>query len=187
MLQPPLRFSHDVLKKSIVPGDHVIDGTVGNGHDTVMLAQAVEQIGKVYGFDVQQEAIDSTKEKLLLTGLLQQTDLIHDGHENIKDYVPKDQQISAAVFNLGYLPSGDKSIITKPETTISAIDQCLNRLRKGGLVSIMIYYGHDGGLEEKEQLDNFVRDLPQESYQVLEYEFVNQKNNPPYLYIIEKR
>lgn len=187
MLQSPLRFSHDVLKKSVVSGDHVIDATVGNGNDTVMLATAVEQIGKVYGFDIQREAIDSTKDKLLLTGLLPQTELIHDGHENIKNYVPESQQISAAVFNLGYLPSGDKSIVTKAETTLSAINQCLERLRKGGLISIMIYYGHEGGLEEKEQIDNFVNELSQEDYQVLEYKFVNQKNYPPYLYIIEKR
>lgn len=187
MLQTPLRFSHDVLKKSIVPGDHVIDATVGNGNDTTMLAAAVDQIGKVYGFDIQQEAIDSTREKLLLTGLLEQTELIHDGHENIKNYVPEEQQISAAIFNLGYLPSGDKSIITKPETTISAIDQCLSILRKGGIVSIMIYYGHEGGLEEKEQVDNFVGNLPQKDYQVLEYKFINQKNYPPYLYMVEKR
>jgi predicted methyltransferase len=187
MLQAPLRFSHDVLKKSIVPGDHVIDATVGNGNDTVMLAKAVEQIGKVYGFDVQKEAIVSTKDKLILTGLLPQTELIHDGHENIKDYVPEKEQISAAIFNLGYLPSGDKSIITKPETTLSAINQCLNRLRKGGLISIMIYSGHEGGLKEKEAVDDFVHNLPQEDFQVLEYKFVNQKNNPPFLYLIEKR
>lgn len=187
MLQAPLRFSHEILKKSIVPGDYVIDATVGNGYDTVMLAQLVGQVGKVYGFDIQKEAIETTKEKLLLTGQLPQTELILDGHENIGNYLSEDEQISAATFNLGYLPKGDKSIVTKAETTISAIAQCLLRLRKGGLVSIMVYYGHEGSQGEKEQVDNFVVGLSQEDYQALEYKFPNQRNNPPYLYLVEKR
>ncbi len=187
MLQTPLRFSQDILKKSIVQGDHVIDATVGNGNDTTTLAAAVGQLGKVYGFDIQKEAIEATKEKLLLTGLSPQTELIQDGHENIKHYIAEDETISAATFNLGYLPSGDKSIITQPETTISAIEQCLTRLRKGGIVSVMIYSGHEGGQEEKEAVSTFVTQLPQKTYQVLEYKYVNQKNNPPFLYLIEKR
>ena len=175
------------MKSSIVPGDHVIDATVGNGNDTTTLAAAVGQLGRVYGFDIQKDAIESTKEKLLLTGLSPQTELIHDGHENINDYISEEQSISAATFNLGYLPSGDKSIITKPETTISAIEQCLTRLRKGGIVSVMIYSGHEGGPEEQDAVSTFVTQLPQEEYQVLEYKYVNQKNNPPFLYLIEKR
>jgi len=187
MLQNPLKFSHSLLKNSIVPGDRVIDATVGNGNDTVLLAQLVGQTGKVYGFDIQKEAIEATEEKLLLTGQLPQTELIHAGHENITNYTPNEQNISAVVFNLGYLPSGDKEIITTPDTTIPSIEQSLSRLRKGGLVSLMVYHGHAGGKEEKEQVDSFVRQLSQEDYHVLEYKFVNQKNNPPFLYIIEKR
>lgn len=187
MLQTPIRFTHDILKKALVAGDYVIDATVGKGNDTVLLAQAVGKLGKVYGFDIQKEAINKTKEKLLLTGLLPQTELILDGHEKIEEYVPAEKLISAATFNLGYLPSGDKTIVTKPQTTISAIKQCISRLRKGGLITIMIYSGHEGGKIEKEAIDDFVINLPQEEVHVLEYKFVNQKNNPPYLYIIEKR
>jgi len=187
MLKDPLRFSHALLKNSVVPGDHVIDATVGNGNDTVLLAQLVGQTGKVYGFDIQKEAIEATKEKLLLTGQLSQTELILDGHENMTEHLPKQEKISAAMFNLGYLPSGDKSIITKPDTTIPAIEQSLTLLRKGGLISLMIYHGHEGGKEEKEQVARFVNELPQKEYHVLQYKFVNQKNDPPYLYVIEKR
>ena len=91
------------------------------------------------------------------------------------------------MFNLGYLPSGDKSIITQPATTLSAIQQSLARLRKGGILSLMIYYGHEGGIKEKDAVDDLVVNLEQEKFQVLQYQFVNQKNNPPYLYLIEKR
>lgn len=187
MLKIPLRFSHDILKETIVDGDHVIDATVGNGNDTVLLAKLVGPYGKVYGFDIQKEAIEATREKLLLTGLLPQVDLIQDGHENLKQYIPDDQQISAITFNLGYLPKGDKSIITKPNTTIEALKNSLPLLRKQGIISLMVYWGHEGGKDEKEAVDVFVRELPQDEYTVLSYQFVNQMNNPPYLYIIEKK
>ena len=51
--------------------------------------------------------------------------LIHDGHENILNDIPSDiiGNVDAAIFNLGYLPKGDKSIVTKPETTIQAIEK----------------------------------------------------------------
>lgn len=187
MLKQPLHFSHDRLKMAIVEGDTVIDATVGNGNDTILLATLVGRIGRVYGFDIQEQALKKTEQKLLLTGLLEQTTLIQDGHENIEKYVPEEKKISAAVFNLGYLPSGDKSIITKPDTTILAIEKCLNRLRKSGLLSIMVYYGHEGGIEEKNEVKSYVESLSQNDYHVLEYKFINQKNNPPYLYLIEKR
>lgn len=187
MLQSPLRFSHEIIKQALVSGDTVIDATVGNGNDTVVLAKAVGSMGKVYGFDIQEEAIDKTKEKLLLTGLLPQTELILEGHENIENHVPEDANLGAVMLNLGYLPSGDKSIITQPATTLSAIQQSLVRLRKGGILSLMIYYGHEGGIKEKDAVDDLVVNLEQEKFQVLQYQFVNQKNNPPYLYLIEKR
>lgn len=187
MLQSPLRFSHEIINQALVSGDTVIDATVGNGNDTVVLAKAVGNMGKVYGFDIQEEAIKKTTDKLLLTGLLPQTELILEGHENIEKYVPEDADLGAVVFNLGYLPSGDKSIITQPDTTLKAIQQSLTRLRRGGILSLMIYYGHDGGKEEKAAVDELVVNLNQEEFQVLKYQFVNQRNNPPYLYLIEKR
>ena len=121
MLQQPLKFSHEVLKDTIITGDHVIDATIGNGNDTLLLAQLVGPYGKVYGFDIQDEAIKTTEDKLLLTGQRPQVQLINDGHENIDHYLEENELISAVTFNLGYLPKGDKSITTKPETTLTAI------------------------------------------------------------------
>lgn len=187
MLKKPLSFVQELLKDSVMENDIVIDATVGNGNDTLLLATLVGPTGKVYGFDVQEEAIQTTKTKLLLTGLLPQTELILDGHENLDQYIPENKNISAITFNLGYLPKSDKSIITTADTTLKAIEKSLIRLRKGGLITIMVYYGHEGGLEEKTGVANFVANLPQEEYQVLKYEFVNQKNNPPFLFVIEKK
>ena len=129
MLKKPLSFVQELLKTHVVQGDTVIDATVGNGNDTVLLASLVGSSGKVYGFDVQEAAIQTTKEKLILTGLFPQTELILDGHENLDLYVNKDSKISAITFNLGYLPKSDKSIITTPKTTLSAINIGLTRLR----------------------------------------------------------
>lgn len=187
MLKKPLRFSHEVLKDTIITGDQVVDATVGNGNDTVLLAQLVGPYGKVYGFDIQKEAIEATQNKLILTSQSPQVELIEDGHENIDKYLGNEEIISAITFNLGYLPKGDKAITTKPKTTITAIKKSLQYLRKQGIVSIMVYSRHEGGEEEKEAIESFVSQLPQDEYNVLSYKFINQINHPPYLYVIEKR
>lgn len=187
MLKKPLQFGHEILKDTVIAGDHVIDATVGNGHDTVLLAQLVGPYGKVYGFDIQKEAIEATQNKLILTGQSPQVELIKDGHENIDQYLDSSEKISAITFNLGYLPKGDKTITTKPTTTMSAIEKSLPYLRRQGIISIMVYSGHEGGVEEKEAIDSSVSQLPQDRYNVLSYKFINQINHPPYLYVIEKR
>lgn len=187
MLKNALRFSHELLKQSLVEGDIVVDGTVGNGGDTILLATLVGERGKVYGFDIQSAALEKTKEKLLLTGLSSRVKLIQEGHENVSQYIPEEEQIAAAVFNLGYLPSGDKSIVTTPSTTLEAIQQLLPKLRKGGLLLIVVYWGHEGGKEEKTALLQYLPTLPQKEYDVLHYQFLNQKNAPPFLLAVEKK
>ena len=142
---------------------------------------------KVYGFDIQSQAIEETQKKVTLTGLTEQIELYCKGHETLDKTLPESVTLQAVVFNLGYLPKSDKSIITLPETTISAIEQGLNRLAIGGIILIMVYYGHEGGTDEKNAVKNYLQKLPQEQYAVLEYGFINQKNNPPFLLAIEKK
>lgn len=187
MIKSPLFFSHEIIKKVVHEGDYAIDATLGNGHDTQLLAELAGSQGKVYGFDIQKQAIESSKEKLLAADLLEQVELIHAGHEKMEQYIPEDKKVSAVMFNLGYLPKGDKNIVTKAETTVKAINQALSLLKKGGVVSIMVYYGHPGTNGEKEAVDELVRGLSQKEFDTLSYKFVNQINNPPYLYIIEKK
>ncbi len=122
----------------------VVDATMGNGNDTAFLAGLSK---KVYAFDVQEQAIGKTSQRLSDLGI-ENTELILDGHENLDHYVR--EPIRAAIFNLGYLPSADKSVITKPHTTLEAIEKILDRLEVGGRLAIMIYYGHDGGDMEKD-------------------------------------
>jgi predicted methyltransferase len=171
----------DILKE----GDIVVDATVGNGHDTKYLAQKVGESGFVYGFDVQQVAIDSSTKLLEKNNLLSRTKLILDGHENIDNYI--DKELSCVLFNLGYLPRADHSVITKPNTTIQAIEKSLKLLKPHGIISIALYTGHEGGLEEKDLVYDYIMNLDQTYFNVLRCDFMNQKNNPPQLLLIEKK
>ena len=173
------------LENILKEGDIVVDATMGNGYDTKYLAEKVGQNGFVYAFDVQEEAIKSTSKKLEKENLSDRVKLILDGHENMDKYV--DKEVSCVLFNLGYLPRAKHQIITQPTTTIKAIEHSLRLLKPHGIVSIAIYTGHPGGMEEKNTIYEFVKNLDQSEFNVLECGFINQINNPPQLVLIEKK
>ncbi|MGX7245362.1 class I SAM-dependent methyltransferase [Enterococcus quebecensis] len=187
MLQTALRFSHTLLKEVTQEGNIVVDATMGNGNDTAFLAELVGSTGYVYAFDVQEQALINTEKKLTELGLRDQVGLFKQGHETIDVTVPKETSLTAAIFNLGYLPKSDKEIITKPDTTKKALDALLPRLSPKGRIVIVVYYGHIGGEAELTLVQEFCQQLPQEDYSVLTYQFINQKNNPPILFCIEKK
>lgn len=185
MLLTALRFSHQLLKDVVSKGDHVIDATMGNGNDTLFLAELVGSTGQVYAFDIQEQALQNTREKL--AAYAERSTLFLAGHETIEEKIAIDQPIKAAIFNLGYLPKSDKQIITLPETTKQAMSAILKRLTVGGRMIVVIYYGHEGGEAEKDEVLQFCQNLPQEKFSVLNYQFINQKNNPPILLCVEKK
>ncbi|MCZ2257931.1 tRNA (mnm(5)s(2)U34)-methyltransferase [Sporosarcina sp. G11-34] len=178
-----LPFARRLLERTIVPGEIVVDATAGNGNDTQFLAKHVGEHGHVYAFDIQQAALDSTAQRL--GELNNRVSLILDSHDKVEQYV--NEKIGGAVFNLGYLPhSEDLSIVTKPDTTIKAIHTLLGMLKKGGIIAISVYDGHEGGAEERDALLDFVMNLHQADVHVVRYELINQKNNPPFLIALEK-
>jgi len=187
MLQNALQFSHTLLKEVLTDYDHVVDATMGNGNDTLFLAQAVQPNGKAYAFDVQKQALLKTQQRLIDNQLIEHTELIQDGHEHIENYLTEDEVIKAAIFNLGYLPKSDKTLITLPATTRQALDTLLKHLSDKGRIVLVSYYGHTGGKEELTMLDHYCQNLPQEQYNILRYQFINQKNAPPILFCIEKK
>ena len=187
MLQTALHFSHSLLEEILQPGDHVIDATMGNGYDTVFMAEKIGKTGHVYSFDVQKEALLSTKSKLTEQDLLDRTSLFLQGHETLGTVVDEAQPIKAGIFNLGYLPKSDKSVITLPENTRTAMEEILKRLVPRGRMILVVYYGHEGGEKELDMVQDYCQSLPQEKYNVLKYQFINQKNNPPILYCVEKK
>ncbi|MFC6206169.1 class I SAM-dependent methyltransferase [Levilactobacillus tongjiangensis] len=182
-----LTYSHTLLTECVGPGATVVDATVGQGHDTIFLANLVGPTGHVIGFDIQQAALDATQQQLALTGLGKQVDLHATGHENVATYLAPETQVTAAIFNLGYLPGGDKSVITKPNTTLMAIKALLPHLPRGGRIILVVYYGHPGGQTERAAVVDFCEHLPQKTYQVLQYGFINQIHQPPFLLAIERR
>ncbi|MBR5156185.1 MAG: methyltransferase domain-containing protein [Clostridia bacterium] len=182
ILKNCLGLSHEYIKKVLAEGDTAIDATCGNGYDTELLCKLVGDSGHVYGFDVQKQAIDVTKERLKK---FNNVTLILDGHENMESYV-KDE-VSAIMFNFGYLPGGDHAKATKKETSISAVDAGLRLLKKGGLMTLCIYSGGDTGFEEKDAILEFLKGIDAKSFSVLMHNFVNQVNNPPILVCIEKK
>ena len=173
------------LEQILNEGDIVVDATMGNGYDTKYLAQKVGENGFVYAFDVQEEALKSTIKKLEKENLDARVKLILDGHENMDKYI--EGEVSCVLFNLGYLPRAKHQIITQPQTTIKAIEHSLNLLKPHGIVSIAIYTGHPGGMDEKNSVYEFVKNLDQNEFNVLECGFINQINNPPQLILIEKK
>src|SRR5699024_11641821 len=96
---------------------------------------------------------------------------IHDRHSHIDQYIPTtmNRKIRAVIFNLGYLPRGDKTIITTPASTITAIKKLLQFIRIGGRIALVIYHGHPGGQEEKNEVLSFVTSLSQTHYEVVQY------------------
>ena len=178
-MKRPLEMAHDFLAQVITQEDIVVDATMGNGHDTLFLAKLAKQ---VYSFDIQKQALEKTSQRLQEAGLTN-AELILQGHETVDQFVT---EVKAAIFNLGYLPSADKSIITQPQTTLEALDKLCHMLVKGGRIAIMIYYGHEGGDIEKDAVMDFVSQLPQQEYTATIYRTLNQINNPPFLVMIEK-
>jgi len=183
-LQRVLQYAQQLLKDNIKEGDTVVDATAGNGHDTLFLAQLVGDEGQVYAFDVQKEAVDATLLRLLDHGLEHRALVLNKGHEEVTQFVHK--PVTAAIFNLGYLPGSNHDIITRPNTTIQAIENILKLLKVGGLIVLVIYHGHPGGKEERDKVIDYVSQLPQKYVHVLKYAFLNQQNDPPFVIALEK-
>lgn len=183
-LQRVLQYAQHLLNEAIEEGDTVVDATAGNGHDTLFLAQLVGDHGQVFAFDIQKEAVDATLHRLLDNALEHRAVVLKDGHENVGKYV--DKPVSAAIFNLGYLPGSDHGVVTKPNTTIQAIEELLKLLKVGGMIILVIYHGHEGGKVEKDAVIEYVSTLPQKYVHVLRYEFLNQQNDPPFIVALEK-
>lgn len=181
---PIPEFIRQQLQACLKDGDCVLDGTAGNGHDTLLLAQCVGERGKVFAFDVQQTALANTAERLQAAGCAQQVSLIHAGHERLADYV--NTPLAAAVFNFGYLPGGNKQLTTRADTSIAALQAATALLQPGGLIFATLYPGHPAGLVEANTVEAWASGLPQREIEVLRYQFINQRNQPPYLLVLEK-
>jgi tRNA A58 N-methylase Trm61 len=188
-LERILPFARTLLQTAVKPGDYAVDATAGNGHDTCFLAELVGNNGKVFAFDIQAQAIENTMARLKENHLEDRAVVFQTGHENLLQCLPEDAKgkVTGAVFNLGYLPGGDKEIVTKPNSTIEAIEQLLEIMAPEGIIVLVIYHGHPEGQVERDEVLNYASALDQKKAHVLRYQFINQINNPPFIVAIEKR
>lgn len=170
-------FCHHFLKDYIKENDCCVDATAGNGNDTEFLCSMTGNGGKVYAFDIQEEALDHTRQRLEKAGYLDCAVLIRDGHERMKEYVT--ESVTAIVFNFGYLPGGDHRIATRPDTSVPAVKCGLELLKPGGVMSLCIYSGGDTGYEERDALLAYVRNLDPKKWLVIVNSYYNRKNDPP--------
>ncbi len=175
----------DYLRRFLLPGDIAIDATMGNGHDTQFLCEMVGENGHVYAFDVQPQAVSNTHDRLEACGLRSRATLICDSHEHIDQYV--NAPVQAIVFNLGWLPGGDKSITTQWLSTRKAIDSALRLLAPHGICVICVYPGHDEGDREREGLMGMLSALRPQEFNVLHHCFINAGAGAPECFLIQKQ
>ncbi len=175
---PLIDFSKNIIreKKNIKVA---VDMTCGNGNDTLFLSELAEE---VIAFDIQEIAIENTR-KLLEKNSRENVRFIGESFENIAKYT---DEVDVVMYNLGYLPDGDKSIVSTADITVNSINEVLKILSSGGIVSIMCYVGHEAGEEEKIAVETLIKDLDNKRYEVLKFEPIN-KINPPILYILIKK
>lgn len=171
-------FCHQFISNHIGAGAFCVDATAGNGHDTEFLCRLAGDSGKVLAFDIQDVAVNNTRDRLMRLGLDHIGTVILDSHAHLANYVAPNCT-DCIMFNFGYLPGGDHQMSTKPETSLSAVQQGLECLKPGGLMSLCIYSGGDTGFEEKDALLSFVTGLDPKKYLVIVSEYANRAGNPP--------
>jgi predicted methyltransferase len=177
---------HALLAAHLKEGDLAIDATAGNGYDTLFLAEKVGASGQVIAIDIQESALQSTRNKLLATDLDARV-LLHCADHSVQLntlLITHSDTAAAIVFNLGYLPGSDKSIQTAATTTKSALDAAQKLLRAGGRLCVTAYRGHPGGMEEAAIVEDWMH-AHEESGSRLECHIPNSNNTPPILWVLE--
>lgn len=161
--------------------DLAVDMTAGNGNDSLFILDEIKA-NRVVAFDIQKEAEEATKN---LLGERENFLFILDSHANIDQYIK--EKIDLAVYNLGYLPKGDKAIATTYESTLESLRKLLHLLRKNSKVYITIYPGHDQGRIEAAKIEDFIAILPNNKYSIMKISYPNKGTIAPYIVIIEKK
>lgn len=183
-LMCPTDLLHVLLLQVIVKGDCVVDATAGNGHDTVFLAEAVGNEGRVIAIDIQAEAIESTQQRLIESRLENRVELHQASHEDIGHFVAVGS-VSVIVFNLGYLPGSDRALITRSETTLKALAASVLALKKGGVLAVVCYPDHVGGDDESARVLDFLGGL--KNFRLAKYELLSTHRPSPFLLIAWKK
>ena len=178
-------WAAELIEGALKEGCRAVDATLGNGHDCLWLCSLVGDGGHVYGFDVQQAAVENSRRRLTEAGVQHRATLLLDGHQNMLEHVER-ESIDAVMFNLGWLPGAQHGVTTRTETTLQAVNAALEVLKEEGLLTICIYPGHEEGAREREALLAWAQSLDGRAYDVMLRCYLNQENDPPLLIAVKK-
>ena len=187
-LRPLTMQAQLAVKATVQPGDFVIDATAGNGHDTQFLAELVGSTGRVLAFDIQEVALGNTRRRLEDAGLTN-VELVRDDHAEMLRHVRSDDagRVAAVMFNLGYLPGGDRQLITQPSSSGLAIRRAIELLKPGGVITILAYTGHDGGASEAKSVEETLSQIPLDLIEVTTIESPPGKRPGPRMFHVKRR
>lgn len=191
LIQKATDIVHLILRDLVSPGDAVVDATCGNGHDSLFLASLIGEDGFLISMDIQKEAVMATSARMASTSVVPRFRILLASHEDLSDVVSAEDNLSgtlsAVVFNLGYLPGSDKSIITRADSTVKGLKQALELIRLGGCILVTVYTGHEGGQEEADSVESFLSSLDAKRFSTARHQWLNQSSNPPYVLIIQRK
>ena len=211
-------MAHTLWRAVMRPGDTVVDATMGNGWDTVALARILADLdaspagdaskpGRVVAFDVQEDALTSTRARVreaLTPDQASRVDLVLKSHERMEEHVRvpgvnafddddddaglETDAVGVVCFNLGYLPgpTADKEVRTRRTTTVSAVASGVRVLRPGGVLTVVGYTGHEGGWEEVEAVMELVSSLDPREFTATNHSVVNRDNCPQLIAVHRK-
>lgn len=180
IINNPVKLSHYLIENRVENNIRACDMTAGNGKDSKFILDN-KNPKILYAFDIQKLSQERCKK---LIGQRKNFKFILDDHKNIEKYI--EEKIDLFIYNLGFLPKGDKSITTNYKSVIESLKSCLNLLNENGLILITFYPGHEEGKNEEKYVGEFLKNLDQKTFQVIKYNFYNQINNPPFLISIRK-
>lgn len=172
-----VRLVQDYLAAHLPHAALCIDATCGNGGDTAFLCGlSAASGGRVLGFDIQPEAIASTRAHLAQKGFT--AELHCDSHANLLQYVTPGTA-DAVMFNFGWLPGADHAVFSTAGSSIPALEAALTALRPGGVLSAILYSGRVIGSDEKRHILQWARALPLTKCTVLVCDFANWADTAP--------
>lgn len=177
-MKPHIIMAHKIWAELLSPNDLVVDATCGNGHDTLALAKLAKH---VYAIDIQHDAISAAKERV--ASCSNKVTFMQGCHSQFPGVIPRNS-IKLVVYNLGYLPGGDKTKTTMQDTTLASIRNALDLVMPGGMVSITCYPGHHEGKLEQDMLLEFAKGLGRE-LTCCHYNWINRPNCPSLLTIVK--
>lgn len=178
-------WAAEIIEKALHEGATAVDATLGNGHDALWLCGLVGETGRVYGFDVQAEAVERSRERLREAGVDRRAQLILDGHQNMRSYLAP-ESVDAVMFNLGWLPGAEHGVTTRVETTLQAVNAALEILKEDAVMTICVYPGHDEGAREREALLAWAQALDEKKYDAMLRCYLNQSKMPPLMIAVKR-